>query len=475
MALREENFVVLHSGSWSTKAGINVVDTNNTPSVLIRSLVGVRTVVPEVADMIDAEDATPATTTAQAADKEEADAAAAVEKTQQEDETIEANQEQSQDQNQDQDQDQEQAQEQDKEQDSTKLQTTYYSGSALTEAMQQYPESELSVSTPIQDGVVKDWGAMEALWQVLVALLRHVLFKELGIKRSRNASPVLMVVPTAWTKEEHERITQIFFENFNVPGLYLAEEPLMTIYGCATLTGLVIDIGHNSTEITPILDTQIQHNAIQTIPLAGSDIDAYLLELLKADAQLVREYGAPLDLEFARHLKESDVCQVLSKDEKESKTRAQAEYNGKKFTVGSARYKLAEPLFNSDLVGKRVLNIVEAINAAQLNCKADKRQSLWDTMILTGGCCQIKGLQGRIQSAVEESMSISENFGDWQGRDVKFLKMPEYFPALKNSTVHAGFLGSEIVAKLIFPDPRNYINKVDYNEAGPSVVHTKTF
>jgi actin-related protein 9 len=76
---------------------------------------------------------------------------------------------------------------------------------------------------------------------------RHTLFRELGIKRSRNASPVLMVVPSDWTKEEHERITQIFFENFNVPGLYLAEEPLMTLYGCAAVTGLVIDIGHNST------------------------------------------------------------------------------------------------------------------------------------------------------------------------------------------------------------------------------------
>jgi hypothetical protein len=54
------------------------------------------------------------------------------------------------------------------------------------------------------------------------------------------------------------------------------------------------------------------------------------LELLKGDAQLAREYGEPLDLEFARHLKESGVCQVLSKDEKENKTRAQAEYNGKK-------------------------------------------------------------------------------------------------------------------------------------------------
>ena len=145
---------------------------------MIRSLVGVRTVVPEVADMIEAEDATPATVITQAADKEEADAAVAVDKTEQEDETNEANQDQNKDIKQDQEQDQ--VQEQDKEHDSTKPQTIYYSGSALTEAMQLYPASELSVASPIQDGVVKDWGAMEALWQVLAAsfLLHSIIDAE---------------------------------------------------------------------------------------------------------------------------------------------------------------------------------------------------------------------------------------------------------------------------------------------------------
>ncbi|KAF9097636.1 hypothetical protein BGX29_007998 [Mortierella sp. GBA35] len=458
MALREENFVVLHSGSWNTKAGINVVDTNKPPSVTIRSLVGSRTVAPETTDMVDVE-AEPATTTADTAlenttvPETTADGTdIKVEKTEQA--AAEGTAAES--------------QEQAKEIDNSKPQTIYYSGSALTEAIQQCPESELTISTPIQEGIVKDWGSMEALW-------RHVLFRELGIKRSRNASPVLMVVPTDWTKEEHERITQIFFENFNVPGLYLAEEPLMTLYGCAAVTGLVIDIGHNSTEITPILDTQIQRHAIQSIPLAGSDIDKHFLQLLKSDAQLVREYGEPLDLEFARHLKESGVCQVLGKDEKENKTRAQAEYNGKKFTIGSVRYKAAEPLFNPDLVGKRVQTLIEAIHAAQYTCKAEKRQSLWESIIVTGGTCQIKGLQARIERELSDSLAVSENFGEFQVRDVKFLKIPDYFPALKDSIVHAGFLGSEIVAKLIFPDPRNYINKVDYNESGPSVVHTKTF
>ncbi|GJJ73672.1 actin-related protein 9 [Entomortierella parvispora] len=454
MALREENFVVLHSGSWTTKAGINVVDTNKPPSVTIRSLVGARTVAAEPMDETESETPSkPVESVTETASEISEDQDIKEEKEEKpETKATDASE----------------AGEESKDQDSSRPSVVYYSGSALTEAMQQFPESELTITTPLQDGVVKDWAAMEALW-------RHTLFRELGIKRSRNASPVLMVVPSDWTKEEHERITQIFFENFNVPGLYLAEEPLMTLYGCATVTGLVIDIGHNSTDITPIIDTQIQRNAIQSIPLAGSDFDSYFLSLLQADTQLVEEYGEPLDLEFARYLKESDICQVLGKDEKESKTRAQAEYKGKTFTVGSARYKVAEPLFNPDLVGKRILNIVEAIHAAQLGCKAEKRQSLWESIIVTGGSCQIAGLQARIQSEIEESLTVSENFGEFQVREVKFLKIPDYFPALKDSIVHAGFLGSEIVAKLIFPDPRNYINKVDYNESGPSVVHTKTF
>ncbi|KAF8941498.1 actin family [Dissophora ornata] len=462
MALRDENFVVLHSGSWNIKAGINVTDTNKPPTVTIRSLVGSRTVVPEPSEVTDADSATNAssvveatTTTTTESDSTAENAESSeikVEKAEQESDSEAATE----------------TQEQSKEQDSSKPQTTYYCGSALTEAIQQYPESELTVSTPIQEGIIKDWAAMEALW-------RHVLFKELGVKRSRNASPVLMVVPTDWTKEEHERITQIFFENFNVPGLYLAEEPLMTIYGCGTVSGLVIDIGHSSTEITPIIETQIQRHAIVTIPVAGADFDAHFLRLLQADAQLVREYGEPLDLEFARFLKESSVCQVLGRDEKENKNRAQTEYNGKKFSVGPARFKAFDPLFNPDLVGKRVLNIVEAIHAAQLGCKGEKRQPLWEAMVVTGGSCQVKGLQARLQAEIEYSLTVSENFGEYQSREVKFLKIPDYFPALKDSIVHAGFLGSEIVAKLIFPDPRNYINKVDYNESGPSVVHTKTF
>ncbi|KAG0345239.1 hypothetical protein BG004_003857 [Podila humilis] len=472
MALKEDNFVMLHSGSWNTTAGMGVVDTNKPPSVTIRSLVGSRTVTiesteepglsksdPETAIVVDTPEISDESKEQEQDQQEEHDGNDAEIKSQTAVEDKHDEQQQLQQQRQQQAEEEreqkpsatttttttsttrEVQQQENSSNSGENTQTIYYCGSALTEAQQQYSESELTVASPIENGVVTDWAAMEALW-------RHVLFRELGIKRSRNASPVLMVVPTDWTKEEHERITQIFFENFNVPGLYLAEEPLMILYGCATVTGLVIDIGHNKTEITPIIDTQIQKNAIQTIPLAGADIDEYFLKQLRLDTQLVREYGEPMDLEFARYLKESGVCQALAKDEKESKARVSAEYNGKKFTVGSVRYRAADPLFNADLVDKRVMNTIEAIHAAQYGCKPEKRQALWESIIVTGGTCQIAGLQNRLKSAIEESLVVSENFGEYQVREVKFLKVPDYFPSLKDSIAHAGFLGSEIVAKV---------------------------
>lgn len=111
---------------------------------------GSRTVAPESTDIAETEIVT-ATTTAETLSETTApetanDADVKVEKTEQAaDGTAETK-------------------EQAKENESNKPQTIYYSGSALTEAIQQYPETELTVSSPIQDGIVKDWASMEALW-----------------------------------------------------------------------------------------------------------------------------------------------------------------------------------------------------------------------------------------------------------------------------------------------------------------------
>lgn len=93
---------------------------------------------------------------------------------------------------------------------------------------------------PIKNNVIVNWKDLEESWS-------HILFKELNIKKSRNECPVLIAVPVQWTKLEHERITQIFFESFNVPGVYIAPQPLLSLFGVGSVSGIVVDIGSEVT------------------------------------------------------------------------------------------------------------------------------------------------------------------------------------------------------------------------------------
>jgi actin-related protein len=71
--------------------------------------------------------------------------------------------------------------------------------------------------------------------------------------------PITVLIPNSWSHSDLEKITQILFEKLNVPALYLLEEPLAAMYGVGNITGLVIDIGHETTDITAIYDnTPIQ-------------------------------------------------------------------------------------------------------------------------------------------------------------------------------------------------------------------------
>lgn len=93
---------------------------------------------------------------------------------------------------------------------------------------------------PIKNNMIVNWKDLEDCWS-------HILFKELNIKKSRNECPVLVAVPVQWTKLEHERITQMFFENFNVPGVYIAPQPLLSLFGVGSVSGIVVDIGSEIT------------------------------------------------------------------------------------------------------------------------------------------------------------------------------------------------------------------------------------
>ncbi|CAG8733578.1 2810_t:CDS:2, partial [Cetraspora pellucida] len=197
---------------------------------------------------------------------------------------------------------------------------TYICGSQLKELK----ESNNIVTFPIQRGVTN--------FMVIIDR-RHVILKELNIKRARKKCPVLITVPNSWAKEHFERIAHIFFETFNAPGPYIANQALMTLYGIDCLSGLVIDVGYGK-------NAALKENIHQNL-----------------DQQF----------ELVRTLKESDICE---------------------FTIDLERFQVVEPIFDPLLI--------EAIYRAISYCEPDKRTTLWDNIAFTGGSSLLKDLNKRI-------------------------------------------------------------------------------
>ena len=203
------------------------------------------------------------------------------------------------------------------------------------------------------------------------------LFKKYDIKIDRNDFPVLLLTKTE-TKAELENTIQIMFETLNVPGLYLLDTSLACLYACGLITGLVVDIGYNSTRVCPVLENGVNRSAIVEVNVGGKDVDEILLKSLKLTD--------PVEL-----LKLKQAVVICAGSKQEAEQTKPVDYNGKQ--IGNIRAKCVEVLFDPSINNKHILSVQQAIShSIKQACEPPKRVSLWENIILTGGSSEISGL-----------------------------------------------------------------------------------
>ena len=113
------------------------------------------------------------------------------------------------------------------------------------------------------------------------------------------------------------------------------------------------------------------------------------------------------------------------------------------------------------------------MTSALLGIEVDKRAVLLENLALTGGAAAIKGLGDRIDNELQPFIAVSDVSGDQQVLQTRWLEMPKYFSLLEPHPEYAGFLGCQLVTKLCFIDPKNYVTQANYNEFGPPAIHSK--
>ena len=318
----------------------------------------------------------------------------------------------------------------------------------------------LALKYPMEHGIVTRWDDMEKIW--------NYAFNEL--EATPNEHPILLTEAPLNPKANREKMTQIMFEQFNTPAMYVAIQAVLALYASGRTTGIVLDSGHSASHTVPIYDGYALPHAIHRLDLAGHDFTNYMTKVL---AERGYKFNTTPEREIVKSIKE-ELCYVSYDFEKEMATTTYSPLFGKHYelpdgktvniSIGNERFKCPEALFQPSLLGKvlesKSSGIHKSIYDSILKCDSDMNtKHLYKNIVLTGGNTMYPGIKERLR---KELVALSP---------INYPNINIYAPPERKYSVWNG--GSILAALDTFQEI--CISKQEYDDFGPSIVHLKCF
>jgi len=311
----------------------------------------------------------------------------------------------------------------------------------------------LHLEYPIKHGIVNNWDDMKKIWH-------RTFYNELRVDPTEH--PVLLTEAPLNPKRNREKMIEIMFDTFNVPSFYVGITGVLSLYATGRTTGIVVDSGDGVTITVPIYEGFLQPEGIKRTDIGGRDLTKRLKKLLRERGY---SFTTTAELEIIRDIKER-LCYVALDFDKEMQMASETSEiertytlpNGKTITIGNERFHCPELLFQPVLNDLEIKGIHQQVFKSISKCDIDIREDLYANIVLSGGTTMYEGLADRLKKEVTELAS-------------KLLTVKVVAPEERKYAVWVG--GSILSSLPTFP--QMVINKEEYDETGPQIVHRKCF
>ncbi|CDZ97993.1 actin actin-like protein [Phaffia rhodozyma] len=316
--------------------------------------------------------------------------------------------------------------------------------------------SFLNVTHPMEHGIVKNWEDMIHLWDYT--------FRE-KLQVDPAGRKVLLTEPPMNPKRNREKMAEVMFENFNVGGVYVAIQAVLTLYAQGLQTGVVVDSGDGVTHIVPVYEGYALPHLTRRLDVAGRDVTRYLIKLL-----LMRGYAfnRTADFETVRGIKEK-LCYTsydLEQDKRLSEDTTVLVENytlpdGRVIKVGSERFEAPECMFQPHLVDVEQPGMAELLFQTIQAGAVDIRQELYKHIVLSGGSSMYPGLPSRLEKEMKQ-LYLSKVLNGDASRLKNFKIRIEDPPRRK----HMVFLGGAVLADIMKSREEFWVSKAEWEEQG---------
>lgn len=348
-------------------------------------------------------------------------------------------------------------------------------------------------------------GGMVAEWQLVSKLMTHVMER---MRVDVKETPILLSEPSFNSNAQRERATQVLFEEFESPALFLAKSAVLTSFAHGRSTSVVFESGASHSAAVPVHDGYVISKGIVRHQLAGDELTRIFEHVMRTELNnqirplysFSKKAGANGDFSIQEKqlagitssFNQYHISQIVQ-DAKESTTRVlenELDVDSYVVPLGTEptppalsytlpdnsivtpnlwRHRLPEIMFNPEecipksYAGYAELSQLPSVHGMMAkcinSCDTDLKKDLHQNVIFSGGNTLFPGFVERAMSELSSAVGAQ-------------LKLKHQSLPTANDRKFSTFIGGSILASL-GTFHQMWMSKQEYDEYGSSLVARK--